>query len=120
MIPKKWARVKRSGTHGLRRGAWYPVVSDPPTGLVILSVRKHNVPVLRAHLDLDDAPPSRWSIVRWTEQQRGAQRASEQNVGLTYAVCPACSGRAKAEVQAPRLTCPDCGGTFPVDWEHPC
>ena len=117
---KKWARVKRTGTHGLRRGAWYPVVSDPSSGLVVLDVRRHNVPVLRAHVDLSDAPPSLWSVVRWDEKQRGAQRASAQNLGLTYVVCPQCSERAKVETEVARLTCPDCGGAFAVDWEHPC
>ncbi|HXV86151.1 MAG TPA: hypothetical protein VD793_05615 [Gemmatimonadales bacterium] len=120
MSAKKWARVKRTGTHGLRRGAWYPVVSDPNSGLLILSVRQNNVPVLRAHVEVSDSAPQSWSVVRWEETQRGVRRASEQNLGLTYAVCPGCAERARLDMDAPSLTCAVCGGAFPVDWEHPC
>jgi hypothetical protein len=112
--------VRRSGTHGLRRGAWYSVVADPPSGLVILNVRMNNVPVLRAHVELSDSPPDRWSVVQWDEKQRGAERASQENDGLLYAVCPSCSARAKPAPETRRLSCPECGGEFPVDWEHPC
>lgn len=117
---KKWARARRSGTHGLRRGAWYPVVAEPPGGLVVLGVRKDNVPVLRAHVEFSETEPGHWSVVQWDEKQAGARRASEQNYGLTYGVCPACSERVKLATETQRLACPDCGGEFPVDWEHPC
>jgi len=120
MSAKMWARVRHSGTHGLRRGAWYPVVNDANGGLVVLNVRKHNIPALRAHLEFSETPPVRWSVVRWDETQPGAGRASEQNLGLTYAVCPACAERARVEAETPRLKCLDCGGEFPVDWGHPC
>ncbi|HWP38221.1 MAG TPA: hypothetical protein VNL18_11780 [Gemmatimonadales bacterium] len=120
MNAKKWARVKRSGTHGLRRGAWYPVVADPNSGMLVLNVRRDNVPVLRAHVDLSEAPPTHWSVVQWDEKQPGATRATKENLGLVYGVCPGCAGRAQLPPQTQRLTCPECGREFPVDWDHPC
>lgn len=118
---RKWARAKGSGTHGLRRGAWYLVVNDAQAAVVILNVRKNNVPIPRSMLDIIPDRPNKWSVVRWQETQRGARRASEQNIGLSYAVCPACGERSKIEPpDASTMTCAHCHGTFVLDWEHPC
>lgn len=121
MTAKQWARVKSTGTHGLRRGAWYVVVAAPKAGPLVLSVRQRNVPVLREHVDFSDVRPAAWSVVRWEMSQRGAQRASQQAIGLTYGVCPACSERsALTQPDLPRLKCESCGAEYPVDWAHPC
>lgn len=119
---RKWARAKTSGAHGLRRGAWYLVVNDAQKNVVVLNVRKSNVPVPRSMLEVSEEQPSKWSVVRWQESQRGARRASERNMGvLIYAVCPSCGERSPIEPKdAPTLACAHCHGVFPVDWEHPC
>lgn len=118
---RKFARAKGAGAHGLRRGAWYLVVNDSQSTVVYLNVRKTNVPVPRSMLDILDQRPSKWSVVKWQETQRGARRASEQELGLTYVVCPACSERGKLETPRPaELTCVHCHGTFLIDWDHPC
>ncbi len=118
---RKWARAKGAGAHGLRRGAWYLVVNDAQPNVVILNVRKTNVPVPRSMLDLIAEQPSKWSVVKWQETQRGARRASQENLGLVYAVCPSCGERGKIEPpDAARLTCAHCHGTFPLDWDRPC
>lgn len=89
--------------------------------MVVLSVRKHNVPVPREMLEFSDQPPTTWSVVQWKETQRGVQRASEANQGLTYAVCPGCGERATLKPpDARRMTCAHCQGEFAVDWKHPC
>ena len=119
--PRKWARARGAGAHGLRRGAWYLVVNDTQQGVVILNVRKQNVPVPRSMLDIRPSSPDAWSVVRWQESQRGARRASQEQLGLEYGVCPACGQRTRLEPpQVPQLTCVQCGGTFGVDWERPC
>jgi hypothetical protein len=121
MSPRKWARAKQSGAHGLRRGAWYLVVNVPSKALVVLSVRKHNVPVPRSVVELSDEPPTKWSVVRWEESQSGARRVSEQAHGLTYGVCPECGARGPlVPPDAQTLTCDECGKTAEVDWENPC
>ncbi len=118
---RKWARARGAGAHGLRRGAWYLVVNDSQPSVVLLNVRKTNVPVPRTMLDISEEKPSMWSVVRWQESQRGARRASEQDLGLTYAVCPSCGERGAIEPpQTAQLTCAHCHGTFTVDWERPC
>lgn len=118
---RKWARAKGAGAHALRRGAWYLVVNDSQPAVVFLNVRKNNVPVPRSMLDITEEKPDKWSVVQWQETQRGARRASEQDLGLTYVVCPSCSERGKVEsTDATQITCVHCRGTFMVDWDHPC
>lgn len=118
---RKWARAKGAGAHGLRRGAWYMVVNDAQENVVLLNVRKTNVPVPRSMLDIIDEQPSKWSVVKWQEAQRGARRASQENLGLLYAVCPACGERGKIEPpNTAQITCAHCHGTFLLDWDHPC
>jgi len=118
---RKWARAKGAGAHGLRRGAWYLVVNDAQPNVVILNVRKTNVPVPRDMLAFIEGQPDQWSVVKWQETQRGARRASEESLGLVYAVCPSCGERSKIEPpDAMHLTCTHCHGTFQVDWDHPC
>ena len=120
MTAKKWARVKQDGAHGLRRGAWYPVVNDKKHDLVIVDVNKKNVPVSRILVDLTDDAPSRWSVVAWDAADRGSQRASESRFGLVYGVCPDCRARVSLEEGTDGATCPECGGEFAVDWDHLC
>jgi hypothetical protein len=118
---RKWARARGAGAHGLRRGCWYLVVNDTQQSVVILNVRKQNVPVPRSMLDVRSDSPDAWSVVRWQESQRGAKRASQERLGLEYGVCPACGERAPLDPpKVPELTCTQCGGTFAVDWGRPC
>ncbi len=121
MQAKKWARVKDTGAHGLRRGAWFLVVNDTLPSLVVLDVRRHNVPVPRSQVDLSDAHPTKWSVVQWKHGQRGLQRVSEVNFGLIYAVCPECSNRQQFDPpDTKRMRCAECGGDFEIDWDNPC
>ena len=119
--PRKWARARGAGAHGLRRGAWYLVVNDAQPSVVILNVRKQNVPVPRSMIDIRTGSPDAWSVVQWQESQRGATLAGQQRLGLRYAVCPACGERAPLDPpKVAELTCAQCGGTFGVEWDRPC
>lgn len=119
MTPK-WARVCRSEAHGLRRGAWYPVVGDTDDSLVILDVNKSNRPANRASLEIRDEKPAVWSVVRRDPHQEAALRAADKSLGPVYAVCPGCRERVVLEGREPTFTCPGCGSDFPVDWDNPC
>lgn len=89
--------------------------------IVVLDVRRTNVPVLKSMLDISSSPPEKWSVVQWHESQLGARRASEANLGLTYAVCPACGERSPiVPPDANEMTCEHCRGSFALDWENPC
>jgi hypothetical protein len=116
----KWARVCRTEAHGLRRGAWYPVVGDSDNSLVILDVNKSNRPANRATLEIREERPDRWSVVRREPGQEAAQRASDASLGPVYAVCPRCRERVMLAGREEEYTCPGCGSDYPVDWENPC
>ena len=119
MAERKWARVKRAGAHGLRRGAWYPVLNDRPT-IVVLDVAKRAVPMDRSLLDFRDRPPDSWSVVENDPASSAGRRASESSLTWTYGVCPHCRERQNLEPGVSPLRCEDCGETSPVDWENTC
>jgi len=116
---RQWARVKRSGAHGLRRGAWYPVVNDRPT-IVVLDVAKRAIPMDRSLLDFRDDAPSQWSVVISDPQTSQARRASEAALEWTYGVCPACRERQNLIEGETDATCESCGQAAPIDWDNPC
>ena len=120
MPTRKWARVLESGAHGLRRGAWYPVVNDTNSAIVVLDVAKKNVPVDRATLELADEKPDKWSVVKWDPAKPMPRRISQQNLPLTYAVCANCRARAELRTTGATLECPECKKTSDVDWVNPC
>jgi len=119
MSPSKWARVTQAEAFGLRRGAWYPVVSNS-SSLVLLDVNKANRPVNRLSLEFTDQKPSKWSVVQRQPTAFAARRAIEKALGAVYAVCPSCRARCLLEFAVSELTCEECGRTAEVDWEHPC
>lgn len=119
MADRKWARVKKVGAHGLRRGAWYPVLNDRPT-IVVLDVAKRAVPMDRSLLEFRDAPPDAWSVVESDPQSSQGRRASESALNWTYGVCPHCRERQNLVKGEGDVTCESCGKPAPVDWENPC
>jgi len=119
--PKKWARVKLSGAHNLRRGAWYPVVNDSNPKIVVLDVAKRNVPVPRESVELADGKPDKWSVVKFNSDKPLPARISQESLPLTYAVCPFCRARSVEVYDGTALLkCDECGKESPVDWDNPC
>jgi hypothetical protein len=120
MSAKQWARVRRTGAHGLRRGAWYPVVNDTKPNLVFLDVNRKNVPMDRTLLEFREGPPDSWSVVQRRPDEPEPNRANLLPLDLTYGVCPQCRARSNLAPGAERAPCRICGGDFGIDWAHPC
>ena len=122
MMPKqrKWARVKRAGGHGLRRGAWYAVLSENKSDLVMLDVNHQAVPADRALFDFTTEKPHKWSVVRLDPQKDAAELASEAGLGPLYGVCPNCAGRVNLKPEDTQLKCRVCELLFEIDWAAPC
>ncbi len=118
--PKRWARVRRAGAHGLRRGAWYAVVNDSKPGLVFLDVHKRNVVVDRTLLEFSDHKPDRWSVVVRKPEEARSKRATDSRFDTTYGVCPTCRRRSNLPSDAGSHVCAACGGRFAIDWDNPC
>jgi hypothetical protein len=119
MEPKQWARVRQTGAHGLRRGAWYAVVNASKPTIVFLDVNRRNVAMDRTLLDFTETPPDHWSVVTLSESV-AARRADWVPLDVTYGVCPACRGRSNLPIGGSHARCEHCGGEFPIDWERPC
>ena len=115
-----WARVKKTGAHILRRGAWYPVHRQRSDGTLLLEVRKTIIPMNLAFVDLSSDAPSQWSVVKRHPGEYGAQRASQANLAPTYIVCPSCHTRSNFRVEEAEIECPSCHGLFKVDWSGSC
>jgi hypothetical protein len=88
---------------------------------VFLDVHRKNVAMDRTLLDMSEAPPSLWSVVRRaTDEPETARRDSWVDLNLTYGVCPQCRSRSNLSEGATSAGCGQCGGTFGIDWDHPC
>jgi ribosomal protein S27AE len=94
--------VEVNAPYGLRRGAWYPVLSVGPEE-VVLVVRHRPVIVARSDVvDIVASQPNRWSVVA-------------QESGTPYAVCPDCAERVALAAMAERMRCVRCKGWFEVE-----
>src|SRR5881275_2966027 len=92
-----WARVKTDLHLGLRRGAWYRVIRE--TGSQVI-------------LDVASVRPDRWTIVERPSDVAGAAAGW----GQSYGVCPHCTHRASLVHPVVEARCSKCGGTFLIDW----
>jgi hypothetical protein len=120
MSPTKWARVRQTEAHGLRRGAWYAVVNGADTNMVLLDVNKSNRPVSRGNLEFSEEKPDKWSVVKRGSDERAAKRASNKGMGPSYGVCPSCRERILLAPSDQSATCPSCNSKYEVDWANPC
>ncbi len=119
MTPKHWARVRQTGAHGLRRGAWYAVVNDSKPSIVFLDVNKKNIAVDRTLLEIREGRPEAWSVVI-RRPEDVARRDRELDLNPTYGVCPQCRSRSNLVAGAARARCAYCGGEFAIDWQRTC
>lgn len=116
----EWARVSKEEAHGLRRGAWYAVVGEAESDLVLLDVNKTNRPVNRSNLEFADEKPTKWSVVRRDPNEHAAVRASTARLGSSYGVCPLCRARVALAPDTTETKCPECKEISEVDWDNPC
>jgi len=106
-----WARVKTDLHLGLRRGAWYRVIRETGSQ-VILDVDHQPATILREYLEFASVRPDRWTIVERPSDLAGAAAGW----GQSYGVCPHCTHRAPLDHPAVEAHCSKCGGTFLIDW----
>ena len=116
----RWARVSKDEAHGLRRGAWYSVVGDAESTLVLLDVNKSNRPVNSTSLEFADEKPTKWSVVQRNPEEHAALRASSAKLGPVYGVCALCRARVAIAPGTSEARCPRCKEVSGVDWDNPC
>jgi len=102
MASVQWARSRgeRAENEGLRRGAWYRVVEDGGKSWVVLDVHQVEIRVERDDLEMRGDRPKNWSVVHHP-----------------YLVCPGCHTRRYVASQPTDYRCPECGNTYPIDWQ---
>ncbi len=114
-----WARVRPSSNGSLRRGAWYQVVSDDGSAVVI-KVGERGVSVPREHLQIRRHCPEHFSVVVRSPGDHNPVRGTPEDLGLKYAVCPSSHTRVRLADDAPYLVCPECGCRYAIDWGETC
>ena len=99
---ERWARLRDGVRRArLRRGAWYPVLSEGP-GEVVVVVRHESVVLPPSYLDIVTTRPSKWSLL--TEER--------------YAVCPNCAQRVALGTPPERMRCGRCHEVFEFEEQH--
>lgn len=112
MPEPQWGRLQVDVDCGLRRGAWYRVVSLTPEEAV-LDVNRQRLCVPRASLTIVSAPRQSWTVVRRPRDAKGL--AAEW--GDKYGVCPGCRNRAPLKGSAQSMRCPRCSALFRIAWD---
>jgi hypothetical protein len=108
-----WGRLNTDANCGLRRGAWYRVVSIAGDAAV-LEVQRKPVVVPRTSLTIVAHPPKFWTVVPRPSDARGLPATW----GEAYGVCPSCRTRSRLKSSPQTMRCPRCKGQFRVDWEE--
>lgn len=112
----KWARLQADVQCGLRRGAWYQVISLTPHNAVI-SVNAKPLPMPRTLLEIHAGPPRRWTVLR--HPMHSPKVPSRLRYG--YAVCPECHHRTalpKRKRTLDRMRCAWCSEVSEIAWDE--
>jgi hypothetical protein len=114
-----WARVyaavARSHSKSLRRGTWYPVVSNDMPDRVSLRVGPEQVDVPRNLLEIRDKRPVHFSVVSRVSKP-GPGGIEAHHPGKHYLVCPDCDHRNAFFGQPAEAICKECGYRGEIAW----
>ncbi len=119
--PMGWARVWATA-HPFARpvpraGAWYPVVGEASGERAVLEVRGKRVAILRTLLEIRAKRPEVFTVVvRSREAAAVVPANSGTGIGRLYAVCPACTERARVLENQEMATCARCGHRGEIAW----
>ena len=114
-----WARAKTAGAHLMRLGAWYPIVDERHSSIVVLGIARRNVPVPRDLVEITREAPQQFCVVRRSPEDHNPARGTPDDVGSMYVVCPSSGTRVPLAGEPDQLECPSCGELHPVDWNAP-
>ena len=115
-----WARARPSGAENLRRGAWYPVLSETANDSIVVSTARCKVTVDRESMELRAYRPVGFSVVFRMPQDRNPVAGTDRDLGLVYCVCPWSGSRVRLLGFPDYAKCPDCGFAGPVLWDDAC
>lgn len=111
-----WAVARPETDPPLRQGAWYPVVSETDS-MVVVEVRRKHATVSRTMVELRDRLPERFTVVyRARNAAPNPAEGTRQDLGRTYAVCPECGRRVRVFGQPSQTRCSACGHAGDIAW----
>jgi hypothetical protein len=99
---ERWVRVELNAACGLRRGAWYPVLSVGKEEIVVEARHKLVVVPRSCVGEIVTTRLNTWTMV---------PRAS----GGPYAVCPNCADRVIVNRSSEKMLCGGCHGWFELE-----
>ncbi len=99
----------------LRRGAWYPVVSQSGNHMV-LDVSGRRVAVLQDALELRPKRPERFTVVYRARHDPNPAHGTAADLGVRYAVCPRCGTRRWLGGSPANTSCKQCGHEGVIAW----
>ena len=110
----RWARLRVETRCNLRRGAWYRVV-EVGDAEVLININGKPQAVSRDLVEVQDALPKRWTVVRSSIPARGLSPVTREG----YVVCPRCRHRAPMPAKTTAsLRCPRCNETSEIAWDE--
>ncbi len=115
-----WARARQSGAHNLRRGAWYPVLSQSPSDHIVVSTARCNIKVDRDSMEMRAYRPVGFSVVFKQPTDLNPVAGTDRDLGLLYSVCPWSGSRVPLVGFPDAAKCPNCGFVGPVLWDDAC
>ena len=114
MVSGQWARLSEDVNCGLRRAAWYSILSADSDS-VVLAVHRDEKRFSRDLLELSRNRPAEWTMVI-----HGRHSVSFlARAGKRYAVCPTCRHRQVPIGRPKTLRCQKCNGLFEIAWDRP-
>lgn len=119
--PMGWARLWATA-HPFARpvpraGAWYPVVGEASGQRAVLEVRGKRVAILKTLLEIrPDRPKVFTVVVRSRDAGTPLLGTPGAEIGLIYAVCPACTQRMRIAEEQAKATCAKCGHWAEIAW----
>lgn len=115
-----WARARPSGAENLRRGAWYPVLSDTQQNQIVVGTARCNVTVARDSMELRAYRPVGFSVVFKLPHDHNPVAGTPLDLGHVYCVCPWSGSRVRLVDFPDEARCPNCGFAGPVLWDDAC
>lgn len=117
--PLGWGRVfpaaRLSTAPETRRGAWYRVLSEGRSRIV-LEVRGKRVDLSKGAVEVRPSLPDKFTVVYRAADEPTPPRKSAGALGRVYAVCPQCARRTRLFGEPRTLQCKECGHEGEIAW----
>jgi hypothetical protein len=117
--PLGWGRVfaaaRLSQSAQTRQGAWYQVVSEGRSRIV-LEVNGKRVDFAKNAVEVRPAKPDKFTVVYRTARDHAPPIPQGSDPGRVYAVCPNCAKRTRLFGEPQTLLCPACRHEGVIAW----